>query len=67
MVIGMSPHRYRIVIEGELRPRCASAFDGVTVCAHHGVTEITGPIIHTSHLRGPLERIAATGTTAKGP
>jgi hypothetical protein len=39
----MSPHRYRI--EGELGPRCASAFDGKTLRAHHGVKEITGPII----------------------
>jgi hypothetical protein len=41
----MSPHRYRIAIKGELRPRCASAFDGMTLRAHHGVKEITGPII----------------------
>ena len=54
----MSPHRYRIVIEGELGPRYASAFDGMTLRAHHGVTEITGPIIDPSHLQGLLERIA---------
>ena len=63
----MSPHRYCIVIEGELGPRYASAFDGTTVRAHHGETEITGPIIDQSHLWGLLERIAGTGTTAKGP
>ena len=67
MVVRMSPHRYRIAIEGELGPRCASAFDGMTLRAHHGVKEITGPIIDPSHLQGPLERIAGTGTTAKGP
>jgi hypothetical protein len=39
----MSPHRYRI--EGELGQRYASAFDGMTIRAHHGVKEITGPII----------------------
>ena len=62
----MAPHRCRIAIKGELRPRCASAFDGMTR-AHHGVKEITGPIIDPSHLQGPLERIAGTGAIAKGP
>ena len=59
----MSPHRYRIVIEGELGPRYASAFDGMTIRAHNGETEITGPIIDPSHLQGLLERIAGLGLT----
>jgi hypothetical protein len=57
----MSPPRYRLVIEGELGPRYASAFDGMTLCAHNGETEITGPIIDQSHLQGLLERIAGLG------
>jgi hypothetical protein len=57
----MSPSRYRIVIEGELGPRYASAFDGMTLCAHDGETDITGPIIDPSHLQGLLEPIAALG------
>jgi hypothetical protein len=57
----MSPARYRIVIEGELGPRYASAFDGMTVRADNGETEITGPIIDQSHLQGLLERIAGLG------
>jgi hypothetical protein len=57
----MPPTRYRIVVEGELGPRYASAFDGMTLCAHHGETEITGPIIDDSHLHGLLERIAGLG------
>ena len=57
----MSPACYRIVIEGELGPRYASAFDGMTVCANDGETEITGPIIDQSHLQGLLERIAGLG------
>jgi hypothetical protein len=41
----MSTRRYRLVVEGELGPRYASAFDGMTICAHDGETDITGPII----------------------
>jgi hypothetical protein len=59
----VSPSRYRIVIEGELGPRYASAFDGMTVHAHDGETEITGPIIDPSHLQGLLERVAGLGLT----
>jgi hypothetical protein len=61
----MSPHRYRIVIVGELRPRYASAFDGMTVSARNGTTEITGPIIDPSHLQGLLDRIAGLGLAAR--
>ena len=59
----MSPPRYRIVVEGELGPRYASAFDGMTLRAHDGETDITGPIIDQSHLHGLLERIASLGLT----
>jgi hypothetical protein len=57
----MSPPRYRIVVEGELGPRYASAFDGMTLRAHDGETAITGPIIDQSRLQGLLERIASLG------
>ena len=57
----MPPPRYRIVVEGELGPRYASAFDGMTVRAHDGETDITGPIIDQSHLQGLLARIASLG------
>jgi hypothetical protein len=63
MVVRMSPPGYRIVIQGELGPRYASAFDGMTVRVHDGETEITGPIIDQSHLHGLLERIASLGLT----
>jgi len=59
----MSAPRYRLVIAGELGPRYASAFDGMTVRAHDGETEITGPIIDPSHLHGLLERVASLGLT----
>jgi hypothetical protein len=61
----MSPPRYRMVIKGELGPRYASAFDGMTLRAHDGETEITGSIIDPSHLQGLLERIAGLGLTLR--
>jgi hypothetical protein len=59
----MLPPRYRLVVEGELGPRYACAFDGMTIRAHDGDTEITGPIIDQSHLQGLIERIASLGLT----
>jgi hypothetical protein len=53
--------RYRLVVQGELGPRYASAFEGMTIRAHDGETDITGPIIDQSHLMGLLERIASLG------
>jgi len=57
----MSPQQYRLVVKGELGPRYASAFAGMTVFAHDGVTDITGAVIDPSHLQGLLERIAGLG------
>jgi len=59
----MSPQQYRLVVRGELGPRYASAFEGMTVCAHDGVTDITGTVIDPSHLQGLLDRIANLGLT----
>ncbi len=43
--------------------RYASAFEGMTICARGGITEITGAVIDASHLYGLLERIASLGLT----
>ena len=51
------------MIAGDLGPCYASAFDGMTVHAHDGETEIIGPIIDPSHLQGLLERVASLGLT----
>ena len=59
----MSSSHYRLVVEGELGARYASAFEGMTVFAHDGITEITGRVIDQSHLQGLLERIAGLGLT----
>jgi hypothetical protein len=59
----VSSSRYRLVVAGELGPRYASAFEGMTIRAHDGETEISGPIIDQSHLQGLLARIASLGLT----
>jgi hypothetical protein len=59
----MSHERYCLVVNGELGPRYASAFDGLTIRAHDGQTDITGAIIDQSHLQGLIERIASLGLT----
>jgi hypothetical protein len=44
----MSARCYRVVVEQELGPRCASAFDGMTLSAHDERAEITGTIVNSS-------------------
>jgi hypothetical protein len=61
----MSKPRYCLVVKGELGPRYACAFDGMTICAHDGQTDITGPIIDQSHLHGLLDRIGDLGLTLR--
>jgi hypothetical protein len=61
----MDRRYYRIVVEGEIGPRYAAAFEGMEICAANGETEITGPIIDQSHLHGPLGRIADLGLTLR--
>ena len=41
----MSPTNYRLVVKGKLGARHASAFEGMTVSAHGGITELTGGIL----------------------
>ena len=59
----MSPQVCRLVVNGELGPRYASAFEGMTVSIGAGKTEITGAIIDQSQLQGLLERISGLGLT----
>jgi hypothetical protein len=55
--------QYRVIVKGELGRRFASAFEGMTIHAHDGITEITGPVTDSSHLQGLLERTASLGLT----
>lgn len=59
----MPPQVYRLVVNGELGPRYASAFEGMTISAAGGKTEITGAIIDQSHLQGLIERVSSLGLT----
>ena len=59
----MSPPRYRLVVEGELGPRYASAFDGMTLRAHNPRRRSSGRSSTPRISRGVLERIAGLGLT----
>jgi hypothetical protein len=59
----MAHQQYRLVVKGELGRRYASAFEGMTVSAHDGVTDITGQIADPAQLQGLIDRIAALGLT----
>ncbi|MGO9496861.1 MAG: hypothetical protein ACLQA5_09160 [Solirubrobacteraceae bacterium] len=54
---------YRIVIEGEIGPRFAAAFDDMQVSVGDGKSELAGSIVDQSHLHGLLGRIADLGLT----
>jgi hypothetical protein len=56
---------YRIIVEGEIGPRYAHAFDGMEIRAADGTTEITGPVVDQSQLHGLLGRIADLGLTLR--
>ena len=61
----MSSQQYSLIVDGELGPRSASAFEGMAISAHDGLTEITGPVVDSSQLLGLLERIAGLGLTLR--
>jgi hypothetical protein len=61
----MSAQHYRLVVNGELGARYASAFEGMTISAHDGMTDITGSVIDQSHLIGLIGRIGSLGLTLR--
>jgi hypothetical protein len=63
LATSMSTRQYRVVVEGELGARYASAFEGMAICAHDGITEITGPLIDPSHIHALIDRICDLGLT----
>ena len=58
---GMKARDYCIVVEGELGPRYAAAFDSMRLDAHDGTTEITGRIEDEAQLRGLLDEVSDLG------
>jgi hypothetical protein len=59
----LSAKQYLVVVNGERGGRYASAFEGMTVFAHDGVTELTGLIVDAAQLHGLLEQITGLGLT----
>ena len=55
------PESYRIVVNGTLSARFASAFAGMAVESGGGQTSIVGVISDQSHLFGILERVRSLG------
>ena len=57
----IGPTVYRIVVRGELSPRYAPAFEGMTLATGDGQTAIIGPVIDQAHLHGLLNRVGDLG------
>ena len=62
-VASVAGARYRLVVNGEVSPRYATAFEGMEVESHNGVTVISGTITDQAHLHGLLDRVASLGMT----
>ena len=60
-MLDVHPRDYRIVVEGELGPRYAAAFESMQLNSHEGTTEIVGRVQDEADLRGLLDTIAALG------
>jgi len=58
---GVKARDYCIVVEGELGPRYAAAFDSMQLDAHDGITEIAGRIEDQAQLRGLLDEVSELG------
>jgi hypothetical protein len=55
------PESYRIVVNGLLSDRFATAFAGMAIEAGEGQTAIVGMVSDQSHLFGILERVRSLG------
>jgi hypothetical protein len=59
----MTDRDYRLVVEGELGPISARAFDGMDVVPKCGNTVISGPVRDQSELHALLQRVGDLGLT----
>ena len=55
------PMAYQIRISGQLDPRWADWFDGLTITLDGGDTLITGPVVDQAALHGLLKRVRDLG------
>ena len=53
--------RYRLVVDGELGPLFATAFDDMELESAGGQTTLVGPVEDQAQLVGLVERIASLG------
>jgi hypothetical protein len=60
-VLVVTTSRYRLVVAGELGPRCTSAFEGMEVEYRDGNTVLVGDVTDQAHLQGLLDRVARLG------
>jgi hypothetical protein len=56
-----APTTYRIRIAGQLDPRWAAWFDGLTITLDEGDTLLTGPVVDQAALHGLLRRVRDLG------
>ena len=59
----MLPTDYLIVVEGELGPRYAAAFEPLRLVAADGQTELVGRVEDIAELHGILDTVAGLGLT----
>jgi arginine repressor len=52
---------YSIVVQGELSDHFSSSFDGMTLHAADGETELVGNIVDQAQLQGVLSQLADLG------
>jgi hypothetical protein len=60
-VATVRPGTYKIVVEGELGPRYATAFASMRLEARDGDTELVGRLEDQAELQGLLDSVAALG------
>jgi hypothetical protein len=60
-VVGVHGRDYCIVVEGELGPRYAAAFESMRLDVHDGTTAITGRVEDEAALRGLLDEVSDLG------
>jgi hypothetical protein len=60
-VVDVNARDYCIVVEGELGPRYAAAFESMQLESHDGTTEIVGRVQDDADLRGLLDTVSGLG------